>query len=150
MMDACLLAAWPIFNKKPLPSRDRVRIIAAVSVNSLKEHVMKPILIASLLLFAVATPVSAKRPAPQISEATARATALSLVPGGIIKDGELETEHGQLIYSFDIAQAGKSGIEEIQISAITGKLVSRKHESPAKEAAEAAADARAAKRAKRH
>jgi uncharacterized membrane protein YkoI len=106
---------------------------------------MKAYQFTSLVLLAISAPVLAKQASAQISEATARATALSLVKGGTVKAGELETEHGRLIYSFDIAQAGKPGIEEIQISAITGKLVSRHHESPAKEAAEAAADAKAAK-----
>ncbi|MEO8621224.1 MAG: hypothetical protein ABI625_09170 [bacterium] len=41
--------------------------------------------------------------------------------------------------------AGKSGIDEVNIDALSGKLVSHEHESPAAEKAEARADAKAAK-----
>ncbi len=105
---------------------------------------MKTILFASLALIGAPLLATAKAPAPKISETTARATALSMVKGGTVKAGELETEHGRLIYSFDIAQSGRTGIEEVQISALTGKLVLRHHETPAKEAVEATADAAAA------
>jgi Peptidase propeptide and YPEB domain len=98
-----------------------------------------------LIIAALAVPAIAKQPLPKITEAQARATALSFVKGGIVKDEELETENGRLIYSYDIKQKGVPGVEEIQISAITGKLVSRRHETPAKEAAEKAADMKAAK-----
>ena len=104
---------------------------------------MKAYFILPVALLASASFASAKSPTPRITEAAARTTALAMVKNGAVKAGELETEHGQLIYSFDIAQAGRTGIEEVQISALTGKLVSRHHESPAKEAVEAAADAHA-------
>ena len=74
--------------------------------------------------------------AAKISLAAARAAALAKVPGGKVQSGELEREHGRLIYSFDIAVAGKPGIEEIQVSAITGKVVSKTHETPKGEARE--------------
>jgi uncharacterized membrane protein YkoI len=78
----------------------------------------------------------------KVSKAVATRTALSRVPGAQVKSAEIEREHGRLIWSFDLAQAGKSGITEIQVSAITGKIVSQQHESGAHEAAEAAAEAR--------
>lgn len=104
---------------------------------------MKTLLFLPLALLAAPSLASAKPPTPRITEAAARSTALAMVKGGTVKAGELETENRRLIYSFDIAQAGRTGIEEIQISALTGKLVSRHHESPAKEAVEATADAHA-------
>ena len=48
---------------------------------------------------------------------------------------------GKLIYSFDIKVAGKSGIEEVAVDAMTGKVLAVKHESPKQEAKEKAADA---------
>ena len=54
--------------------------------------------------------------------------------------GELEVEDGCLVYSFDIKVAGKSGAEEVMVDAGNGKVLSRKHESAMKEAAENAAD----------
>jgi uncharacterized membrane protein YkoI len=79
----------------------------------------------------------------------ARALAEKTVPGAKIESGELEREGGKLIYSFDMKTAGKSGIDEVNIDAMSGKLISNKHETPAQEKAEAAADAKAAKHAKK-
>jgi uncharacterized membrane protein YkoI len=109
---------------------------------------MRTIIIASVAAMTISNAAFAKAPAPKISEAAARATALGLVKGGVVKSSELETEHGRLIYSFDIATSGKTGIDEVNISAMTGRLVAKTHEGPAKEAAEAAADTIAAKMAK--
>src|ERR1700681_323987 len=74
----------------------------------------------------------------KISLETARATALAKVPNGEVRSEELEKEHGKLIYSFDIAVPGKSGIEEVNVSAITGKVVGVHHESAKDEKKEAA------------
>jgi hypothetical protein len=73
----------------------------------------------------------------KVSMKTARATALAKVPGGKIHAAELEREHGKLIYSFDIRVPGKSGIEEVQVDAINGEVVSMVHESPKAERKEA-------------
>ncbi|MEA2602949.1 MAG: hypothetical protein QOF89_3941 [Acidobacteriota bacterium] len=65
----------------------------------------------------------------KISLETARATALAKVPNGTVKSEELEKEHGKLIYSFDIQVPGKSGIEEVNVDAIDGKVLGVEHES---------------------
>jgi len=65
----------------------------------------------------------------KISLETARATALAKVPHGEVRSEELEKEHGKLIYSFDIAVPGKPGIQEVNVSAITGKVLGVHHES---------------------
>ena len=65
----------------------------------------------------------------KISLETARATALAKVPNGEVKSEELEKEHGKLIYSFDIQVPGKSGIEEVNVDAIDGKVLGVEHES---------------------
>ena len=84
----------------------------------------------------------------KIAPEAATATALAKVPGGKLEKGEIEKEKGKLIYSFDIKVDGKSGIEEVAVDAMTGKVLSVEHESPAAEAKEAAADkAKAAKAA---
>jgi uncharacterized membrane protein YkoI len=81
----------------------------------------------------------------KIAEDVAATTAMKRVPKGVIAGVELEKENGRLIYSYDIRTAGKSGIDEVQVSATTGKIVSFEHETPAQERQEAAADAKAAK-----
>jgi uncharacterized membrane protein YkoI len=74
----------------------------------------------------------------KISLEAARATALAKVPNGEVRSEELEKEHGKLIYSFDIAVPGKSGIQEVNVSAITGKVIGVHHESAKDEKKEAA------------
>lgn len=97
-------------------------------------------ILAGAAILAGATPTMAQH--PRISMHDARARALALVPHGTIRAGELEREHGTLIYSFDIAVPGRPGIEEVQISALDGRVVSRTHESPAAERREARQEAR--------
>jgi uncharacterized membrane protein YkoI len=82
----------------------------------------------------------------KMTMADARAMALRTVPNATIQAGEIEREGGKLIYSFDMKTTGRSGIDEVNIDAMTGKLVSNQHETPAAERREAAADAKAAKK----
>ena len=71
----------------------------------------------------------------KISKTVATKTALAQVPGGKVKSSEIERENGKLIYSFDI-KTSKPGVTEVNVDAITGKIVSSNQETPAKEAAE--------------
>jgi uncharacterized membrane protein YkoI len=71
---------------------------------------------------------------PKITMEQARATALKKAPGKV-KSEELETEHGKLIYSFDIATS-KNAITEVNVDALNGRIVAVQHENAAKEAAE--------------
>ena len=81
----------------------------------------------------------------KMTMADARAMALRTVPNATIQAGEIEREGGKLIYSFDMKVPSRSGIDEVNIDAMTGKLVGRQHEAPKDERAEAKADAKAAK-----
>ena len=74
----------------------------------------------------------------KITPANARTSALAKVPGGTIQTVDIEEEKGKLIYSFDIKQNAKSGVEEVAVDAMSGSVVSVVHESPATEAKEAA------------
>ena len=76
----------------------------------------------------------------KVAPAAAQAAAQAKVPGGTIKSAEIEEENGKLIYSFDIVTKGKSGVDEVNVDAMTG-TVDLKHESPADEAKEKAQDA---------
>ncbi len=64
----------------------------------------------------------------------ARATALARA-AGTVEGSELEREHGKLVYSFDIRNA-KGTIDEVQVSAINGRVMRVEHESKKQEAAE--------------
>ena len=72
-----------------------------------------------------------------VSKAQAQETALSKVPGGTIKEGELEKEKGHLIWSFDISQPGTTDIKEVQVDAKTGQILSVETETAKDEAKEA-------------
>jgi hypothetical protein len=73
----------------------------------------------------------------KIGKADATRAALAAVPGGKVQGAELEREHGKLIWSFDIARAGASGITEVHVDAISGRIDSKTHESAAAERSEA-------------
>jgi uncharacterized membrane protein YkoI len=81
----------------------------------------------------------------KIPEATARATALKEVPNGKVKSSELERENGKLVYSFDIAAPGKTGVEEVNVDAIDGSVVSQQHETAKYEKKEASKETKAKK-----
>ncbi len=83
------------------------------------------------------------KPAARITKEQATKTVLERAKGAVVKEAELEREKGRLVWSFDLEDAGK--IREIQVSAITGKIVEDGIESPSAEKAEARADAPAAK-----
>ncbi|MDT5062295.1 MAG: hypothetical protein QOH63_2754 [Acidobacteriota bacterium] len=70
----------------------------------------------------------------KITMEQARETALKRAPG-TVEGSELEREHKLLVYSFDIRNS-KGTITEVQVSAITGKIVRVEHENKKQEAAE--------------
>ena len=70
----------------------------------------------------------------KITMEQARETALKRAPGNV-ESSELEREHGKLVYSFDIRNS-KGTITEVQVSAITGRVVRVEHENKKQEAAE--------------
>jgi len=72
----------------------------------------------------------------KISREQAQQTALAKVPGGTVKEGELEQEKGKLIWSFDIATPDSENITEIAVDAITGNVVSVEMETPEQQAKE--------------
>ena len=58
----------------------------------------------------------------KIGAGQAREAALRAVPGKV-KESDLETEHGRLIYSFEIKRPGERGITEVNVSAMDGSIV---------------------------
>jgi uncharacterized membrane protein YkoI len=86
----------------------------------------------------------------KVTEEVAAKAAMKRVPKGEIQTVELEEEKGKLIYSYDIKVPGKSGIDEVAVSAMTGKVVAFTHETPKQEQREAAEEAKtAAKKGKK-
>ena len=70
----------------------------------------------------------------KITKEQAQAAALKRAPGNV-ESAELEREHKRLVWSFDIRNS-KGTITEVQVSAITGRVVRVEHENKKKEAAE--------------
>ena len=102
-------------------------------------HRTLPMIVGSLLLatasFAADDPKLVAE--AKIKETEARATALAQVKNGTVRSGELEREHGHLIYSYDIQVPGKSGIDEVNVDAMTGKVIAKTHEGDKAERKEA-------------
>ena len=76
----------------------------------------------------------------KISKDSAQTIALAKVPNGTVSEAELEHERGTTVWSFDITQPGKTGVEEVLVSAISGRVVWSGHESARHERAEQRAD----------
>ena len=86
----------------------------------------------------------------KVSESAAIAVAKRAVPKGEVASIELEREGGRLIYSMDVKTSGKSGIDEVNVDAKTGKQVGKvQHESATTEKAEAQAEKAEAKKDKK-
>ena len=75
-----------------------------------------------------------------ISPDSATKVAQARLTKAVIQSAEIEVEDGHLMYSFDMKQPGKSGIEEVQVDAHTGKVLGVEHEDAAAEAREKSAD----------
>ena len=71
-----------------------------------------------------------------VSADSAIRVALARIPSGQVRQAALEREDDRLVYSFDIAVAGKAGIDEVLVDAKTGEVVEVAHESPEDEARE--------------
>ena len=72
----------------------------------------------------------------KVTKTDAERIALAKVPGGTVKEGELEKEKGKLIWSFDIATPGSQDITEVAVDAVTGAVLSIEKETPKQEAKE--------------
>jgi len=105
-------------------------------------------LIAALAIIAsgVAAFADSQKPDPsllaqaKVERTAAEKTALTKVPGGVVKESELEQEHGKLVWSFDVQPPKSKNIIEVQVDALTGKVVSVTTETPVDQAKEAEAD----------
>ena len=101
----------------------------------------------ALCLGLTATGVMASQASPdalkaraKVTEAQARTTALATVPGATVQSAELEIENRKLVWSFDLKTPKSADVMEVQVDARTGRIVSRKTETPVDQAKEAAAD----------
>ena len=81
----------------------------------------------------------AKKPGAKLTRAQAEKIALERAKGAVVKEAELEKEHGKLVWSFDLDDAGK--VREIQVDAVSGSIVEDKLETQKEEQAEQAQDA---------
>ncbi len=81
---------------------------------------------------------------------SARVIALARVPHGTVASEELERENGHLIYSFDVKVPNRSGIQEVNVNALTGAVLGVHHENAAAEQREARLDSTAARKHAAH
>jgi uncharacterized membrane protein YkoI len=78
----------------------------------------------------------------KVAKGDAQNIALAKVPGGTVKQCELEKEKGKLIWSFDIETPGSQDITEVQVDAKTGEIVSIENETPKEQQKEAEEEAK--------
>lgn len=76
----------------------------------------------------------------KINHKEAVSTALASVPNGKIKSSEIENEGGKLIWSFDLTTPNTKNTTEVNVDAMTGKIVNTEIETPKKMKAEEAVD----------
>lgn len=81
-----------------------------------------------------------------VSEPDAAKAAQARVKHGRIQAVELENEGGKLIYSYELKVRGRSGVEEVNVDAMTGKVVNTEHENAKSEAKEAAQEKKETKK----
>lgn len=88
------------------------------------------ILVMGTMVFVHFPDLQADEAEAKISAQQAQETALRAIPG-TLKDSDLQTEHGRLVYSFEIARPGERGITEVNVSAMDGSIVNvhREHAS---------------------
>src|SRR5438445_269932 len=98
----------------------------------------------SILFVSYITSVSAfaANPPENIISMDQAQAIVTKVQAGEIMSKELEFEHHQWIYSFDI-KASDNMIHEVQVDAVSGKIVSQTIETPDQESTEAAAEKQA-------
>jgi hypothetical protein len=106
---------------------------------------VRRIALAAVSLVFLATPASAQQPpAGQplvvqedrpglLAQATVRPevafqTARAQVPGGQLREAEIETKQNRLVYSFEFTVQGQRGQREVNVDARTGEVVSTKQE----------------------
>ncbi|HET7153603.1 MAG TPA: PepSY domain-containing protein [Candidatus Kapabacteria bacterium] len=96
-------------------------------------------IIIAIFFFVSCTSLLAKKNIqPKVSKEVAQKTALASVPGGVVKEGELEHESGEWIWSFDI-QSGKN-IHEVWVDPMKGNIIKTSIETPKDQAKEARLD----------
>ena len=81
-----------------------------------------------------------------VSEPDAAKAAQARVKHGRIQAVELENEGGKLIYSYELKVGRRSGVEEVNVDARTGKVVNTEHETAKSEAKEAAQEKKETKK----
>lgn len=64
---------------------------------------------------------------PKVSPESAQSAALARVPNGSVQAMQLKVERGTMVYIYDISAPGGSGLEEVQVSAVDGRVLSVQH-----------------------
>ena len=106
------------------------------------KHILSSLLTLGLLAGLTTTAFAKDKDEAKISKADAEKAALAKVPGGTVKESELEKDDGKLIWSVDITTPDSKDIKEVPVNAITGEVGAVEIETPADQAKEAAEDAK--------
>lgn len=86
-------------------------------------------LVLLLAMLALACRQAQPDASPNVSRARAEKVALAAAGGGTVLDGELERRGGRTVWSFDIGMVGTRDRAEIEVDAVTEKIVSDQRRS---------------------
>jgi hypothetical protein len=98
------------------------------------------ILIVALSAFGISSGVASDKieakHSSKITKARAERIALTKVPGGSIRNAELETARGQRFWAVFIAKPGSKNAKEIRVDATGGQILAVQTERPGDQAEE--------------
>jgi len=76
---------------------------------------------------ALPRPAAAQQLRAKVDQESAKSVALAQVPNGAVAAVQLKVERGTMVYIYDISVPGRTGLEEVRVSAVDGQLVSVQH-----------------------
>ena len=90
---------------------------------------MRAMLVVAVLLSPIALPrlAAAQQLRAKVDQESAKSVALAQVPNGAVAAVQLKVERGTMVYIYDISLPGRTGLEEVRVSAVDGQLVSVQH-----------------------
>jgi len=90
---------------------------------------MRAMLVVAVLLSPIALPrpAAAQQLRAKVDQESAKSVALAQVPNGAVAAVQLKVERGTMVYIYDISVPGRTGLEEVRVSAVDGQFVSVQH-----------------------
>ena len=89
----------------------------------MKLSVMSSLLIGVVMAMGGCSTQASLRSQAKVSQVEAEKAALAKVPGGAIKETELEMENGKLVWCVELGTPGTKEVTEVNVDALNGEIV---------------------------